>query len=1132
VHDVATPSQPTRPTVGRARELSELDDLLGRAAAGAGSVVMLTGEPGIGKTRLAATLAGRCADHGARAVWAACWDGGGAPAYWPWIQVLRRVLADARPAGLAPLAPHAAHVARLVPELAGRLPAAGPAELAPPRAETGDDDDRFRLFDAVAATLRAVAAQTPLLVVLDDLHDADASSLALLDFVSRDVDALALLLVGTYRDRGTVNAPSRADPAAVAPQARRLPLTGLEPGDVAQLVAARVPGTPPEALARELHRRTSGNPLFVDELLGLVEREGAPRPGSAVPLPAGVRDAIGRRLEPLGAPAGALLEVAAVVGGRFRLETVAASAGVHAGEAFDHLEEALAGGLVDEVTAPEPTFAFTHGLVRETIYDGLARRRRAELHAAVAEVLERRYAADPEAHLAEVAHHLLEALPLGDPARAHDLARRAGERALGLAAWEEAGEHLGRALALQERLDTAPEERAALLLALGRARTRAADPAARETLLAAASASRSAGDAVGLALAAVELGAVGLPPGDVDDEIVALLEEALEALDDHPTELRGVVLARLAVQQYWSPEPAPPTPAPRHALAEAAARILPEIGDGAAALDIGTQIHLATSGLESPARLARLDELLEQARAAGRLEAEAQIRVWRISAATQLGDLRTAGVETERFARLAQRLRQPRWLWYVPQLRAVRALVEGRLAEADELRTAAGEQGLPIPGSMAPLLVSGLLVSIRYTQRDLSSFVDPVTALADAHPAMGVWQCVRVAALLDAGRHAEAQAVLEQMVGDDGVALAHDVSWIVSCVLLADSAVRLGDERAAGPLLAALEPHVGRNATLASAAFLGPVGRPAGALASLLGGHDAALGHLAGARRAAERGGMRAVLAWIALDEAAALLRRGAPGDAVAATAALHEAQALGAETGLDAVSEQARALLGETAGVTPAGAGAAAAAGAGDAGASLLREGDVWTLALDGRTVRVRHAKGVEYLATLLEQPGVEVHALDLVGVTLRAAAPGAGAQASDAGLAARAPGDDGAGPALDAQAKASYRARAADLRSELDEAEAFNDPERAARAREELDFLAAELAGAVGLHGRDRPTGSSAERARVNVTRAIRSVLRRVAEHDAGLGQELQSTIRTGTYCAYRPDPRRPLRWRVERT
>ena len=243
--------------------------------------------------------------------------------------------------------------------------------------------------------------------------------------------------------------------------------------------------------------------------------------------------------------------------------------------------------------------------------------------------------------------------------------------------------------------------------------------------------------------------------------------------------------------------------------------------------------------------------------------------------------------------------------------------------------------------------------------------------------------------------------MLDGMVGDDAVELAQDVTWIVSCVLLADSAVRLGDERAARPLLAALEPHVHRNATLASAAFLGPVARPAGALASLLHRHDAALTHLAAARRAAERGGMRAVLAWVALDEAAARRRRGAPGDAAAATAALHEAQALGAQTGLEAVGARARALLDEAArraaGARHGGSRRGRPAGA---DASLRREGDVWTLALDGRTLRVRHAKGVEYLATLLEHPDVEVHALDLAGAAPEPAPRLGGAPAADAGL------------------------------------------------------------------------------------------------------------------------------------
>jgi hypothetical protein len=167
--------------------------------------------------------------------------------------------------------------------------------------------------------------------------------------------------------------------------------------------------------------------------------------------------------------------------------------------------------------------------------------------------------------------------------------------------------------------------------------------------------------------------------------------------------------------------------------------------------------------------------------------------------------------------------------------------------------------------------------------------------------------------------------------------------------------------------------------------------------------------------------------------------------------------------------------------------------------------------------------------LAALLSNPGVELHALELAGGTGESGGTAARA-AAEAGLEVRASAQEEAGAVLDAEAKQAYRQRLEDLRAELEEAEEFNDPERAARAREEIDFLGRELAGAVGLGGRDRPVGASAERARVNVTRAIRSAIKRVADHDAPLGQELEATVRTGTFCAFEPDVRRPVSWSVD--
>jgi hypothetical protein len=186
--------------------------------------------------------------------------------------------------------------------------------------------------------------------------------------------------------------------------------------------------------------------------------------------------------------------------------------------------------------------------------------------------------------------------------------------------------------------------------------------------------------------------------------------------------------------------------------------------------------------------------------------------------------------------------------------------------------------------------------------------------------------------------------------------------------------------------------------------------------------------------------------------------------------------------------------------------------------------------MGMEGSLFRLRDAKGLVHLAQLLARPGEELHALDLVSHAEGGLAPAAVAGGVAGELAIRVGGQADVGPALDAEAKRSYRVRAGELRDELEEAESFNDPERAARDREVRAWFADQHTGAVGLGGRDRRTGSDAERARVNVTRAIRSVLRRIEERDAELGGHLQTTVRTGTFCAYEPDPGQPVAWTVQ--
>jgi hypothetical protein len=306
-----------------------------------------------------------------------------------------------------------------------------------------------------------------------------------------------------------------------------------------------------------------------------------------------------------------------------------------------------------------------------------------------------------------------------------------------------------------------------------------------------------------------------------------------------------------------------------------------------------------------------------------------------------------------------------------------------------------------------------------------------------------------------------------------------------------------------------------------SAACVGPVSRFLGLAAATYGDWDEATRRFDDAQEFAERHLARPLLAHLRLDEARVLAATDPPANPGRLARLVAEGRAIAQELGMDAII----ARFDEIGAPPPTPAAPASSA-------ALTREGDVWTFEFEGRSLRVVDSKGVHYLAVLLRNPGVEVHAIDLVGLD-EGARPTAGAAGvagvADAGLEVRAAGDDDTGPVLDAEAKRSYKLRLDELRDELEEAESFNDPERASRAREEIEFLGRELAGAVGLGGRDRKTGSNAERARVNVTRALRTLLKRVAEHDQTLGRELEATIRTGTFCAFEPDPRHPITWTV---
>jgi hypothetical protein len=1099
------------PLLGRAGELAFLEEALDEAIAGRGGLVLVTGEPGIGKTRLATALGERAAAEGVRVVWVRGWDGGGAPVFWPWVQVVRAVAGERSDDELvAQLGAGARWVAQIAPELRQRfdLPDAGDT--------LESEQARFALFDAITVFLRNAAAAEPIAILLDDVHTADLPSLLLLAFMARTLGQMRVLVVTTHHEAG---ARREAQVEGVFGEltrfGERVELRGLEDDDLRALVVHRSGSEPPDELVHSLHELTEGNPFFSDEVVRLIVAEGrVDRPLDAderLPLPDGVRDAIRKRLLPLRGEVRDLLDVAAVEGREFHLATLERVAAVGGGEALDRLDEAIALQLVEE-QGVAGSYRFSHGLIRETLYGDLSTGRRATLHVAVGEALERTGAGE-----IELAHHFVEGAAAGDPARALEHAERAGHEALAALAYERAADLFDAALAALYLTPEADEHRRGeLLLGRGQAQMQAGGDAARETLKAAIELAIQTGDHELRARAALSLGGFGLSPGIVDEEFVAALEDALAHLPESGTALRARLLVRLAVALYYSP-----AAERREHLVQEALKIAHDLGDPATLAYVLDQGHIATNGPDTIERgLQWAQRLFALADEVGDPELAVRARSWEIDLLLELDDLPGADMAIETLDRIATDSRDPRARSYIPLHRARRQLMAGRPEEAERLIHEGVELGWSLQDSTVPILAGAQLFWLRLQQGRIGELEDAVRQFADQLPAMPAWRVALAMVYLRTGRPAEARREYDRLAAHDFADLPRDNVWGVAIAMLAELSEAFGDAERAAVLEPLLEPLAARNVVTPEGIFAGPVTRYLALLAAAREDWDVALERAAEARETTERLGYAPMLAIVDLDEARFLAVRGLPADAPRARALLEAARERVQSLGVPAIGERidvVSARLGDAPAPAPAAEGSPVGA--------LRREGDVWRLEYGDRVLHVRDAKGMRHLAMLLANPGVEFHAVD-IAVAGDAETPPAGA-AED--LAVRADSGD-AGPALDAQAKAEYRSRLEDLRAELEEAEAFNDPERAARAREEMQFIAAELSSAVGLGGRDRRAASNAERARVNVTRALKREIRRIADEDAHLGRELETTVRTGTFCVYEPDPRRPVAWDVD--
>ena len=1112
--------------VGRDREMADLVAGLEDAIRGRMRLLLVAGEPGIGKTWLAEHLAGQATTRGARVLWARCWEGGGAPPFWPWAQLLRALTEDLDDQTLAArLGAGAAPVAQLVPGLGERLGTAAP----PPAPSPPSDAARFSLFEAITGFLRRSAAVRPLVLVIEDLQAADDASLLLLEFLVRDVQGARLLVVGTYRNITADRVHGIGDAMGqLVREDQLLMLRGLDRREVRELIEALSGNTPSEVMAAAVYEATEGNPLFVREVVRLLAGETTLEDPDRLrlPMPGSVRAVIGRRLAPLSADAVLVLSAAAVVGREFDLSLVGPACELPVERVLGGLSEAAALGVVTEEPGGVGRYRFSHSLIREVLYERLPIPARLQLHRRVGEAIEDQHGTASGTHVAELAHHFTQAAAAGDAAKALSYAREAGERAMGVHAYEEAAAQYR--LALDALRFAGPDDplRCRLLLRLGAAQARAGRYHEAETsCLEAAELARRLGSSELLARAALGYGEREIGGGEVNRQLVELFREALEELPAADGPLRTRLLARLSLELVLSDEAGLAGSISREAV-ELARRL----GDAASlsgALRARWMVVWGPDGLEERSAIA--EELLRLGRAAGDRELELAGRCRRVTSSLQSGDIRTAQADITACSRLAGELRMPAHQWMAATMQAMWALLQGSLEEAERLAEQA--RSLQPDGPNTCFAHYDLLEVLRWDQDRLGE-LRPAWQEQMAQTPWFVWPRLWLSLTdADLGDEVTARRSLQSVV-TELTKRPRDGRWLPVVAVAALAAVRRQELDAGDRLYQALLPY--RAQVIAATmphpvVCLGSASFYLGLLATLTSRWAEAIDHFEAAVVAHQRLGARSLLVRTRYEYARMLLARGQATDRRRAAEFLDQALAAASALGMAAVAEGARTLQAAQAATKSRGGSAAGAARPEATGTVFRRKGEYWTIAYEGSEIHLKDTKGLRHLARLLTHPGQEYHAVDLEaadGQAPRSTPLGSRDRTQAGGLEVRADLGD-AGELLDATAKAAYRARVKELRAEVEEAEGLNDPVRAAQARAELDFLVAELARAVGLGGRDRRAASHAERARLNVTRAIRTAMANLARDNPALGQHLAATVRTGRYCCYVPDPRTPITW-----
>ncbi|HVW33928.1 MAG TPA: BTAD domain-containing putative transcriptional regulator [Acidimicrobiia bacterium] len=901
--------------VGRDEELRRLEAAWGEARSGQRRVVLLAGEPGIGKTRLSAEIARRAYGEGAAVLFGRCDDGVGVP-YQPFVEALGLYLRQARSPVLGRLG---GELVRLIPEISDHVGGL------PEPIRSDPETERYRLFDAVAAWLAAVSAAAPAVLVLDDLHWAGRPTLMLLSHLVRSGEPLRLLVVVTYRDTEpdvTADLSEALADLVRHPGVERLRLGGFDEAAVTAFMEAQAHhelDAAGRALAASVHAGTAGNPFFVGQLLrhlaeteAIVWREGrwtSERDAGGYGIPDEVRDVITRRLARLPAITGDRLGLASVIGDRFELDVLVGAAGDEEIATLEALEPALAARLIAEINEGAGSeYRFVHALVRATLYDALPRAQRLDHHRRCGEAIGAVHRHRLDDHLPALAHHFARAGREHRP-EAMAYARQAGDRALAQLAHDEAVHYYGRALEFLDGVSTDPTdgERLGLLIALGEAQRRAGDTAHRETLLAASDLAAQRDDAAAAARAALAnvRGPLSSTVGAVDDGRVAALEAALAMADRADSPTRARLLAALALELLYAGDRDR-----RRLLADDALAIARRSQDAATLAQVLlARFYTIYFPDTLDELLANTEELVELAENLSDPVITARASWVRFRALAESGEIEAADRHLRSAEQLAEELGQPTLRWLVGLARTGRTILAGDLDEAERRALANFELGRITGQVDASTFLTIQLVNIRVEQDRLGELEGSLADRVAAVPYFGpVFSAYLAFALCELGRPDEAIGHYEPLAAADFTALPQDTSWILAMPPLAAVCSHLGDRIRAGVLDDLLRPYAG-HVVVSTGGALGAVDHYLGLLATTSGDYDEAERRFAVAAGIHQRIPAPIWLARTRLEWSRMLLARSGPGDTERARDLAGQALATARQRGLANIERRAAKL-------------------------------------------------------------------------------------------------------------------------------------------------------------------------------------------------------------------------------